>query len=277
MLFLLFISLISSQSPYDQLINEKVSEEYCTSVIKNIIGIIEEGYVYSDFLKAPKQPRENYIEKIDLVEELNNVNTTNRTFYDFYIDIQKILLRARDGHFTILANQSPNGFPLISSYFCLPFRFHTYTELDENNNPQAFLIIAPMNFCLNNYPEEKIDKTRKLYQKKILKINGKDPYEYLEEFDKKSAMTCHSLQCRYIRIMGTNYALTLSYYPFKKEELSLAIEFEGEDEIFEISYQFEQMKFSSKEFKSFYLEQQNNYIKYGILPPKIEEVEKNSK
>ena len=275
--FLLVIGLISSQSPYEDLINEKVSEEYCTSVIKNIIGIIEEGYVYSDFLKAPKQPRENYIEKIDLIEELNNIKTTNRTFYDFYIDIEKILLRARDGHFTIIANESPNGFPLISSYFCLPFTFLTYTKLDEDNNTQTFLTIVPINFCLDNYPEEKINKTLELFTKKILKINGKDPYEYLEEFDKKSAITCHSLQCRYISTMRTIYRLTLSYYPFKKEELSLSIEFEGEDEIFEISYQFEQMKFSSKEFKSFYLEQQDFYFKNEIPPPKIEDIEKNFK
>ncbi len=74
--------------------------------------------------------------------------------------------------------------------------------------------------------------------------------------------------------MRSIYALTLSHYPFKKEDLSLSIEFEGEDEPFEISYQFEQLISFSTEFKSFYLEQQKKFVKYGIPPPKIEEIEK---
>ena len=272
--FLLVIGLISSQNTYEDLINEKASEEYCSSVIENIVGIIEDGYIYSDFLKAPKQPKENYIEKVDLIEELKNVNVTNRTFYDFYNEIHSILLKARDGHFTIVANKSPNGFPLISSYFCLPFTFMTFPEMDKEGNLQKYLIIVPIDFCLDHYPEEKINKTKELFRKKILKINGKDPYEYLEEFGKKSIITCHSSQCRYIRTLRSIYGLILSYYPFKKEDLSLSIEFEGEDEPFEISYQFEQMKSLSTELKSFYLEQQKKFIKYGILPPKIEEIEK---
>ena len=38
---------------YEKLIQEKVTDEYCKDVIVNLTSIIEEAYVYTDFLKAP--------------------------------------------------------------------------------------------------------------------------------------------------------------------------------------------------------------------------------
>ena len=101
--FIILISITFGQDLYEELIKEKVSEEYCNDVIGNITGILNEGYVYLDYLKAPKQPegKEDYIEKVDLISELNEINKTNRTFYDFYADIQNVLNKARDGHLSI--------------------------------------------------------------------------------------------------------------------------------------------------------------------------------
>ena len=63
LLLALLISLISGQDDFEALISEQVSEEYCNNVIGNLTALIKEGYVYSDFLKAPKQPRPNYFKK----------------------------------------------------------------------------------------------------------------------------------------------------------------------------------------------------------------------
>ena len=54
--FFLLIGLIYGEDPYEKLINEKVTEQYCKDVIGNMTSIINNGYVYSDFLKSPKKP-----------------------------------------------------------------------------------------------------------------------------------------------------------------------------------------------------------------------------
>ena len=91
-LLIILLGIIVSQNIFEEdVFNRHVSEEYCNNVIGNMTALIQEGYIYLDFLKAPKQPKgkENYITKVDLISELNNINTTNRTFYDFYGDIQE--------------------------------------------------------------------------------------------------------------------------------------------------------------------------------------------
>lgn len=83
----------ANEARYQELITEKVSDEFCREVITNAIGIIEEFYVFKDFLKAPIQPKglDNYFPDVDLIKELEEVNTTNRTFYDFYRDFQRVI------------------------------------------------------------------------------------------------------------------------------------------------------------------------------------------
>ena len=69
---------------YEKIIKEKIFEEYYNEVIENLVSIIDEIYVYNDFLKAPKQPEgyENYIPKIDLIQGLKNINTKDASFFD---------------------------------------------------------------------------------------------------------------------------------------------------------------------------------------------------
>ena len=135
-IFALLITFLKGQDNYEKLINEKVSEEYCNDVIKNLVSIIDEAYVYSDFIKSPKQPEgyDNYILKVDLINELNNVNKKDRYFYDFYRDIQGILAKTRDGHFSVNAEKTPNGFSLNDHYFCVPFRYLLKETFDDENN-----------------------------------------------------------------------------------------------------------------------------------------------
>ena len=49
-------------------------------------SILNEGYVYLDFLKAPKQPKgyDDYIPKVDLISELNAINKKDRYFRILY-------------------------------------------------------------------------------------------------------------------------------------------------------------------------------------------------
>ena len=52
------LGLISSQDAYEILINEKVDEQYCKSVIGNLTSILKEGYIFIEFLKTPINPKD---------------------------------------------------------------------------------------------------------------------------------------------------------------------------------------------------------------------------
>ena len=242
-LIIILLILISAEDEYEELINEKVSEEYCNYVIGNITALIQEGYVYLDFLKAPKQPegKENYFPKVDLISELNNIKRTNRTFFDFYVDIQNVINKARDMHFSITVNENED---LYNYYYCIPFYYYVKEVFDENNilNDTYLTIKLYTESCQNGYSNETLNKLEELLDKKILEINGLDPYEYLDEMSKKGYVT-HSLQSRYILINGYINYLYLDSFPFKKEDLTTTIKFEGEDEEFKIDYQFKKFHF----------------------------------
>ena len=53
-LLLLLLCLIFGKDVYEEIINEKVSEEYCNNVIGNMTALINDSYIFLDFLKAPK-------------------------------------------------------------------------------------------------------------------------------------------------------------------------------------------------------------------------------
>ena len=275
LLLILLVNIIMND-PYDEIINEEVSEEYCNWVIGNITSLLNEGYIYLDFLKAPKQPegKENYVIKVDLISELNSINKKNRKFYDFYADIQNVLNKARDGHLSITNFQTPKFLYLDDYYFCIPFSYKIQEVFDENNTfVEAFLTIQSFyGFFCNNYSKDILDKINHLQGKKILKINNLDPYKYFEEMSKRGPLT-HCLQSQFLDILETIYELSLDYYPLKKEELNVSIQFEGEEEEFKIEYQFEEYNYFSQEFKEYYLSEKKNYFKKNIPFPKFKEME----
>ena len=94
LILLILLVLSKSDDVYEKLINEEVSEEYCTAVISNITKLLEEGYVYLEYYKSPKKLKGNEIydiEVLDLIEQLEDIPRTIRKFYDFYRDIVKII------------------------------------------------------------------------------------------------------------------------------------------------------------------------------------------
>ena len=274
-LFLILFKMIITNENYDKLIKEKISEEYCNYVISNLTALLNDGYVFLDFLKAPIQPegKDDYFIKVDLISELNKINKKERTFYDFYVDIQNVLNKARDGHLNIIVSKTPNNFPLNIYYFCLPFYYRVKEIFDDNNKViDAYLTIEYNNDILCTCDNEIRDKILLLQGKKILKINSLDPYEYFEEISKKGYIT-HSSQGKFIKMLDSISELTPDYYPLKKEDLKVSIQFDGEKEEFLIEYQFEEIPFFTQEFKEYYLDEKKKYYKNNIRFPKFKELE----
>ena len=168
-LLILLLNIIICQDYYEELMNGTVTEEYCGNVIGNITEIINEGYIYSDYLKAPTQRNSSYFTKVDLIKELNNINKINRSFYEFYGDIIEIIGKTGDGHFSFRFSADSNIFPLNRYYFCIPFEFYEYEEYDEDNNTinDTYLTIKEGGTCLGENSEEIISKSGK----RIISIN----------------------------------------------------------------------------------------------------------
>ena len=267
-LFLLIKGQIEDYDEYEELINEKVSEKYCNDVITNLSTVIDELYIYSDFIKAPRQPEgyDNYIPKVDLVKELNAINKKDRYFFDFYRDIKNVLEKTRDGHFSFSASKTPNNLDLYYHYFCIPFRYKIKEIFNEENIlNDTYLTIESREQCQDDYSKEIIEKIGKLEGKKITKINNKSPYEYLDEMGTKYN-SVHSPQARYILISLNIHNLYVDLYPFKKEELNISLDFE-DNESLQLEYQYKELKFDNQEFKQYFIDEKNKFLKgyYSIL------------
>ena len=146
--------------------------------------------------------------------------------------------------------------------------------LDDNNNKviDAYLTIQSKFGMFCSCTQEMIMKTLQLTGKKIVSINGKNPYEYFEEMNEKGYIT-HSTQAKFIEMLNTIDALRAEDYPLKKEDLQVSIQFEGEEEEFVVEYNFEETPFFSQEFKEYYLTEKKNYFKNNIPFPRFEKIE----
>ena len=280
-LFIILLGLIIANEKYEELLNETVSEEYCNSVITNLTALLNDGYVFLDFLKAPIQPKgkeeEEYVIKVDLIAELNKINKKDRSFYDFYTDIQRVLNKARDGHLSVIISETPNKFPLDTYHFCLPFYYKIEEIFDDNYKVTDKYLTIQSNFgFFCDCTQEMTMKTMALTGKKILTINGLDPYVYFEEMSKKG-YTTHSPQCNYIEMLDTLAFVEAEYYPLKKEDLQVSIKFEGVEEELEVEYNFEEKSFFSQEFKEYYLNEKKSYFKNNIPLPNFKKMESDFK
>ena len=229
--------LTNAESDYDRLINEEVTEEYCSYVIGNISELIKDGYVFYDFFKEPIQPEglPNYITKIDFIEELKKVKTTNRTYFEFLRDIEDILEKANDNHLDIYGFRTPNSFKLNEYYYCIPFNYEVKENYNETN--ETVITLKYNKGCNTGYSDEIINKIKSLEGIKIESINEMGPFEYFSKIGEKGYVF-HSPQARYVFGMQRINQLPINIFPFKKEELDLSIKFEGKDELFKIEYQF---------------------------------------
>ena len=271
---IILIFSVKADSEYDKLISEKVTEEYCTYVIGNITKLIEDAYVYYDFFKNPKQPdgMPKYFSTIDFTNELNNINKTNRTYFEFYRDIENILEKSNDDHLNIYGFRTPKSFKFNEYYYCIPFKYELKENGDEINNPE--LNIKLINQCNEGYTEQEINNVKKFLGKKITKINGDNPFDYLEKMGLKG-FSLHSPQARYIFIMKMIYQMPINLFPFTKEEIKLTIEFEGTDEKLEFDYQLKYKDDIGGDFQEFFFNTAYEIIDEGYDSLYLNENNKN--
>ena len=247
-------------SQIDILLNYVIKDNACADIIKNIQDLLE-IYVFSDIAKNP--PKINGLayhhEKINLKEELGKISTTNRYFYEFYQDIEKILGTVKDLHLNIIN--------FFTDTAVLPFNF---VIKEYNNN---FRIFIEKNKYYNKF-DDKIKQFIDNHLNIPLKsINNKDPFDYIQNWSKfNSAKNQHA---EFTNIISKISGFNLFQYPQNYSDLSLN-DYEFEDNgLIKIEYLFNPtIKKSSFSFDNYLINNlQSNGPKMKI--PLIDKIYEN--
>ena len=199
----------------------EVDSNYMNETITNII-LLTEAYIYLDITQNPPN---SFHSKINLKDELKKINIEKpKPYYEFYREIKRVFAKLKDYHTMIFPTK--NSGELYCA--CIPFSFNI--QLDENNKYQLYIkkdSKCPFNYTdpeLNQFIDDSIkDKTF------ILSINGKDPFDYIQNFGKEY-FNLKSEHAQFTAVMNYISWLPLYFFPLNESEFNLTIKLSNNEE-----------------------------------------------
>ena len=188
LLFLLLISQFNSQNVYtkeqvfDYLNGIDIPEETLISFKNVLADLFEEEYIFNEVIKNPPQPEfdKNYFKKVNFQESVKSINTTNLNFYQFYLELLKILAIIGDMHISFSFD-----FGLDKIMYSSPIIL-TIQKVDDI--PKIFGVmnvgLGPLLYNFTNF-----DEISEIIQANadvpIESINGEDPFDFISNFRKE--------------------------------------------------------------------------------------------
>ena len=163
---------------------KSLPQDECESMKNSLKKILYDYYAFYEIAKNPPQPDfdPNYHPKVDLEEELDQLETKNRDIYTFYQDLKKIIAKTRDGHFSLSFGDIPKyfmNFTIISPLQLIIShengKEYLYGDIltEDEEIQKAFR----NSDTLFNIIEDNKDV-------KIASINGMDPFDFISDFGK---------------------------------------------------------------------------------------------
>ena len=253
----------------DELLDEEVPEEKAKNILKYLQEAID-LYIYKDIAKNPPEFPEfpNYHHrKVDLKDEIGKISTKNRKYYEFYQEIEKILLTTRDLHFLIGSHETERGIQFSQYIAFLPFNFYI-KKYGEKNEPRIFISKrAEIQFFgehVQKFVDEHLDMP-------IKTINDIDPFDYIQNWGQYRG--CKSPHCQFVYMLSTISIFYLSFSPLDYSDLILN-EYEFEDNsILRVPYLISKPNpKESEEYNSYFLKTIKKYNKYSIEIPTPDEI-----
>ena len=255
-------------SDIDELLDKDVKTNDILNVKANLLNYLD-LYVYLDIAKNPPiiQGFPNYHHrKVDLKEEIKNVNINNRKFYEFYQEIEKILTATRDLHFSITCFQYNNVFFDQQAY--LPFNF----IIDDYNGEKRVFI--QKNQYFNDFDSNIQNDINSHLDIPIKKINNIDPFDYIQNWSQfSSAKNPHA---QFTDIIETISQFFLYSYPVFYWNLT-ENDYEFEDNyILRLSYKIDKPDLNNKyqEFNQYFIDYIGKSLP-TLKRPSIKEIEEN--
>ena len=160
---------------FDKIKKIEITEEDSKSLVDNLKKILER-YVFFDILKNPPQPSENYFNTVDLIDELNNINSEKRSLYEFYREIKTILNRCQDLHLDITLDRDfGDNIKLNNAIFAFPVILAVL-------NDEIHAVPNPM-FPIDTLDENILDIINANILNAVISIKGSDPFDYIQKFN----------------------------------------------------------------------------------------------
>jgi hypothetical protein len=160
-----------------------LNPDHMQEVIGNISFYLD-SFVYSDIVKNPPSPYNDT--KLNITQEFDKIDVSKeRPYYEFYRAIKKTFSNFRDANYDILGDKLPHF--LDDIYFpnysmCLPFKFY----LDYEENQEVYMYIKEYPKCSKHYNDSSLtEKIKVLAKEPVLKINGQDAFDFLQEFGRE--------------------------------------------------------------------------------------------
>ena len=193
--------------------NVEISEEKCKTVVDNVIKLMEEGYIYTEIIKNPPNPE--YFGKVDLIGDLQKVETKNRKYYDFFRDIRRIIGKMKDGHLNIIATNSTNGYDLKQMTMCLPFSFIIKGEtLDD-----AKIYIQKYEDCYKFFSRKVQKFVDSHLDIPLISINNTDPFDFIQNIQVEFN-AIHNRHGQFTRNINVAHKISINRNPLTKEQFS---------------------------------------------------------
>ena len=203
-------------------INVDISEEKCKLVVESVKKLMDQGYVYTDIIRNPPNPE--YFGKVELLSDLDKVQTSNRKYYDFFRDIRRIIGKMKDGHLNIVASTSPNGYDLKKMSMCLPFSFVIKGDKPE----EAKIYIEKFDECFNYYSLEAQKFIENHLNTPLKSVNKTDPFDFIQN-TQMEFNSIHNLHAQFSRSINNAHKMSINRNPLSKDQFS-NIEFVFEDD-----------------------------------------------
>ena len=226
-LFISFLKIIFSLYYYDpfqvlEYLNKEKENEYeLKEIIKYISDVFKDNYAYNEISKNPPQPyfSQNYHKKVDIQILLNEINTKNLSFYQFYQQINKCFSEFKDLHIDIQFGHKKRQI-LNNLYSICPIKFY----INKINNTNK--IYGQLNKYSLYYDKKIRDIIEENKNNFIVSINSKNPFDFISNFCGNIGSTKNA-HGTFSHKFNAHYGYNLGLYPLDKKDLKLEIIYEN--------------------------------------------------
>ena len=214
--FLLYLGLTSQKAYevkefFDIIKKVTITEEDSKKIIKSFKAICER-YVYLDILKNPPQPKENYFNVVNLIDDLGKINTDTRPLYDFYRDVKMAINKCQDLHFDLfLLREFGSNMKLDNFLSISPVVFYVKDE-DKKVHVAASRLS-------NLFDPNIVDIIEANAKNPVKSIKGTDPLDYIQNFNKQFCKL-KSPNAQFTFNMNLHAGSSLINFPFVEEDLT---------------------------------------------------------
>ena len=204
---------------------KKGNESELKEIIKYISETLNDSYAYNEIAKNPPQPYFNnkYYKKVDIQILLNEINTTNLSYYQLYRELYYKISEFKDLHIDIKFGNNIN--PIWNELYAIcPIKFY----IKKINGVNKI-------FCkLNNYQKYYGKNVRYIIDENkncpIASINNKNPFDFISDFCGNIGKTKNP-HGTFTHKFNTHYGYNLGLFPLNFEDLNLEIIYENKIKI----------------------------------------------